>query len=236
MSAGKSHRSLQRLLRNAAAVSLFAAPAITPTFLNAQAISVSTSGTYTQNFDTLANTGTTNAWTDNSTITGWYAQRSGTGTTYSADTGSGTAGTLYSYGASGSTDRALGTIGSSNAAAGSFAYGVVLQNSASSNLTFSSVAFDLEQWRLGATTGKTPNDTVTFWYKISSTATTALTPTSSTGWTAVTALDAVAPVNTGTVGALVGNTNKTAVSSTSALNGITVSAGQYITFRWADRL
>ena len=234
MSAGTSHRSLQRLLRNAAAVSLFAAPAITPTFLNAQAISVSTSGTYTQNFDTLANTGTTNAWTDNSTITGWYAQRSGTGTTYSADTGSGTAGTLYSYGASGSTDRALGTIGSSNAAAGSFAYGVVLQNSASSNLTFSSVAYDLEQWRLGATTGKTPNDTVTFWYKISSTATTALTPTSSTGWTAVTALDAVAPVNTGTVGALVGNTNKTAVSSTSALNGITVSAGQYITFRWAD--
>ncbi len=233
MSASETHRSLKRLLRNAAVLSLFAAPIVAPAILNAQAISVSASGTYTQNFDTLANSGTTNAWTDNSTITGWYAQRSGTGTTYIADTGSGNSGGLYSYGASGSTDRALGSVGSSNAAAGSFAYGVVIQNSASSSLTFSSIAYDLEQWRLGAI-NKVTNDTVTFWYKIATSAATALTPTSNTGWTAVTALDAIAPLNSGTTGALVGNTNKTAISSASALSGITVSAGEYITFRWSD--
>jgi len=233
-SAGRNHRSLQRLLRNAAAISLFAAPIFAPTFLNAQAINLSSSSPYTQNFDTLANTGTANTWTDGSTITGWYAQRSGTGTTYAADTGSTSSGGLYSFGATSSTDRALGSIGSGGATAGNFAYGVVFKNNTTNNISFTSIAYDLEQWRLGQNAAKSPNDTITFWYKISSSATTALTPGIDTNWTAITALDAVAPVNGGTAGALAGNTNKTSVSSTSALSGVTVSAGNYITFRWSD--
>ncbi|MFY8268910.1 MAG: hypothetical protein ACOVLK_05865, partial [Terrimicrobiaceae bacterium] len=34
-----------------------------------------TSFTYSQNFDTLATTGTNNTWTDNSTIPNWYSNR-----------------------------------------------------------------------------------------------------------------------------------------------------------------
>lgn len=57
-------------------------------------VAMTGAGNHTQNFDTLANTGTTNAWTDDSTIAGWYSQRSGTGTTYAADTGTSTGGNL----------------------------------------------------------------------------------------------------------------------------------------------
>ena len=65
----------------------------------------------TENFDTLASTGTGIAWTDNSTIPGWYSTR----TTYNSGTGSSNAGALYSFGVAGTnavTDRALGSVAS----------------------------------------------------------------------------------------------------------------------------
>ncbi|HET8942873.1 MAG TPA: hypothetical protein VFN13_12895, partial [Rudaea sp.] len=51
---------------------------------------------YTQNFDTLAQSGSGNTWSDNSTIAGWYSTR----TTYNASNGSSTSGALYSFGSS----------------------------------------------------------------------------------------------------------------------------------------
>ncbi|HEY1120613.1 MAG TPA: endonuclease, partial [Haloferula sp.] len=54
-------------------------------------------GFYEQKFDSLPSTGSPE-WTDNATIESWYAQRSGSGTTIIANSGSGTAGGLYSYG------------------------------------------------------------------------------------------------------------------------------------------
>src|SRR5215813_419011 len=45
----------------------------------------------TENFDTLASTGTNITWTDNSTIPGWYSTR----TTYNTGTGSSNTGALY---------------------------------------------------------------------------------------------------------------------------------------------
>src|SRR5437764_4929258 len=72
----------------------------------AGSISLTALGTaYTQNFDTLANSGTS------STVpTGWAFSESGTNanTTYTAGTGSSTTGDTYSFGASGNTDRAFG--------------------------------------------------------------------------------------------------------------------------------
>src|SRR5215467_10482281 len=44
----------------------------------------------TENFDTLATTGTSITWTDNSTIPGWYSTR----TTYNSSTGSSNTGAL----------------------------------------------------------------------------------------------------------------------------------------------
>src|ERR1051325_9125960 len=65
----------------------------------------------TENFDTLAATGTGLAWTDNATIPGWYSTRA----TYNSGTGSSNAGSLYSFGVAGTntvTDRALGSVAS----------------------------------------------------------------------------------------------------------------------------
>ena len=65
----------------------------------------------TENFDTLASSGTSFTWTDNSTIPGWYTSR----TSYTVGTGSSNTGALYSFGVAGVnplTDRALGSVGS----------------------------------------------------------------------------------------------------------------------------
>src|SRR5262245_20363270 len=51
----------------------------------------------TENFDSLASTGTSITWVDNSTIPGWYSSR----TTYNSGTGSSNTGDNYSYGCRG---------------------------------------------------------------------------------------------------------------------------------------
>ena len=62
----------------------------------------------TQSFDTLANSGTAAVtWTDNTTIGGWYSNR----TTYLVSTGTSTSGSLFSFGSTSATDRALGSQG-----------------------------------------------------------------------------------------------------------------------------
>src|SRR5687767_12903013 len=81
--------------------------------LSAQATLTSSAATYTQSFDSLANAGTANTWTDNSTLAGWYAYRARventvaappiaalytTATSYRADTGAGNTGAHYSFG------------------------------------------------------------------------------------------------------------------------------------------
>ena len=86
-------------------------------------------GTYSQNFDSLANSGTGIAWTNNLTLPGWYASKSTTPhdvTTYNAGIGSSTAGALYSFGGSGSAERALGSLGSGGP--GDLAYGIRFTN------------------------------------------------------------------------------------------------------------
>ena len=74
---------------------------------------VSTATNYTENFNALASTGTGNAWSNNSTLTGWYARTDATAsiTTYNANTGSSTTAALNSFGVAGTnpvTERALG--------------------------------------------------------------------------------------------------------------------------------
>ncbi|MCW5765590.1 MAG: hypothetical protein KIT68_06405, partial [Phycisphaeraceae bacterium] len=70
-------------------------------------------GTYGNTFDSLASSGTGNAWTNNVTFTGWHLfQSAGLAiTTYNAGDGSSNAGNFYSFGSSGTTERALGGVG-----------------------------------------------------------------------------------------------------------------------------
>ena len=192
-------------------------------------IAINGNGTYSQSFDSLISS-SSGIWTSDSTIAGWYAQRSGTGTSIAADAGAGTGGNLYSYGSASSTDRALGSIGSSNAAAGSFAYGVLFLNSSSSTATIGNVGYTGEQWRNG---NNTTANVITFWYKVSATIITDLTPTLDTGWTAITALDFSSPINTAAAGALDGNATANKVVKLVSSN-ISIPAGNYLMLRWKD--
>ena len=200
--------------------------------MNSQVL-ITGDGSYAQNFDALLSTGLTNTWTDNTTIANVYSQRTSTSVAYAANDGASTTGGLYSYGTTATTERAIGTIGSSNTSfGGSFAHGILLQNTSSLTITDLKVSYSLEQWRNNQNI--TPN-TITFWYKISSTTISNLTPGSSTGWTAVTVLNTNSPINTATSGALNGNSVSNRVSLTNIqIPSLSLPNGSFIMLRWLD--
>jgi predicted extracellular nuclease len=183
-------------------------------------ISLATSGVaYTQNFDTLANTGTS------STLpTDWFLSETGTAanTTYTAGTGSLTTGDTYSFGAAASTERALGTLLSGSLVS---TIGATFTNNTGGTITSLLISYIGEQWRLGAT-GRT--DRLDF--QISFDATSLTTGS----WSNVDTLDFTAPVSAGTVGLLDGNAaaNRTAVSAT--ISSLTVANGATFWIRWVD--
>jgi hypothetical protein len=195
-------------------------------------INMTASGSHTQDFNTMAIAGSTNAWANNSTIANWYSQRTGTGTTYAADAGGATAGNLYSYGASSAADRAIGALGSSNVAAGSFAHGVLLQNTSGTTITSITVTYSGEQWR---SAGAVTANVVGFYYKTSSSSITALTPNVNTTWTAVPALNFSSPINTGAAAALNGNlaANRVVVAAT-PIPSLSLANNDYIMLKWED--
>lgn len=189
-------------------------------------------GSYTQDFNSLANTGTGITWSDNVTVPNWYAQRTGTGTTYDASTGSSNAGRLYSFGATLDPDRALGSVGSGTV--GNFAFGLQMQNTSGGSLGSFNVSYRMEQWRDGGATTPSPQS-LTFWYQVTSAASTALTPNNNTGWTQVTALTGTSPVfvNTGTGAAVDGNTNFANLVNIT-IPGLVVGSNQYLLIKWED--
>jgi trimeric autotransporter adhesin len=200
-------------------------------FNTAAQINMSATGNHTQNFNTLAATGTGITFTDNSTIANWYSQRTGTGTTYNADAGSGNAGLLYSYGTGTNTDRALGTIGSGNAAAGSFAHGVLLRNTSGNIITDIKIGYTLEQWRNSAAAAQG----ITVYYKTSSSTITALNPNNPSGWTQITALTLNSPITGGSAGALDGNAAANKVSlSNIVIPSLSLANNDYIMIKWED--
>jgi hypothetical protein len=176
--------------------------------------------TYTQNFDTLANTGTSSVLP-----TGWFFSESGTNAnaTYTAGTGSGNAGDTYSFGAAASTDRALGGLQSGSLIP---AIGACFVNNSGSSIEVS-IGYTGEQWRLGQS-GRGA-DRLDFQYSTDATA------LNNGTWTDFNALDFSSPIAIGTVGALDGNAaaNRTGFSST-ALPGVTIPNGGRLFIRWLD--
>ena len=169
-------------------------------FTQAQ-VSMTTSGTYSQDFNSLANTGTTVGWFNNSTLANWYAAfQTGTLSVYRPDNGSINTGSIYSYGLTGSTERALGSLSSGTPVV--VAYGIQMQNNSAVTISNINVTYVGEQWRCG---GKVTQDTLYFYYKISPTAFTSPDAGVVTGWTKVTALCFASPTNTTTTGPLDGN-------------------------------
>ncbi|MBI1290510.1 hypothetical protein GC173_04615 [bacterium] len=139
---------------------------------SAQSISLTNGAPiYTQDFNGLPSSGTP-AWSNNSTLPAWYAVITGTnGTpTFTVSTGSGTAGSIYSYGAASDSERALGAQGSGNAASGGAqAFGVQLQNNGSTAIDSLTVTYRGEQWRDGGSGTPAAQDVPVF-YQVSSSA------------------------------------------------------------------
>lgn len=173
-----------------------------------------------QDFDTLANSGTTNAVLP----AGWAFAETGSGanTTYAAGTGSSSTGNTYSFGATGSTDRALGSLRTSSV---SSVFGTEVTNSTGGVISSLLISYVGEHWRLGAL-GR--EDRLDFSYSLD--ATSLVTGT----WVDVSALSFVAPVTTGTTGASDGNAaaNQSLISAT--LTGLSLSSGATIWLRWSD--
>jgi endonuclease/exonuclease/phosphatase family metal-dependent hydrolase len=191
-------------------------------------------GTYTQNFDMLAGTGTANTWTDNDTLPGWYAStnaggsRFGTVTIYRAGAGAENNGALYSFGDVGSAERALGSLASGTP--GDFAWGVRFTNDTASAQTNFTISYTGEQWRVG----NTNIHKLTFCYQVGASLTNADAPSNQV-WTAFTALDFNNPTTNGTSRALVGNQPTNQVVFTNVvLAGVVVLPGQELFLRWFD--
>src|SRR5215216_4315778 len=104
---------------------------------------------YTQNFDTLANTGTTNNIT---VVNGWFLDETGSSSRnngqYAASTGSDTGGDVYSFGAATSSERAYGTLFSGTL---NSKIGAQFKNNTGNTVTTLDVSYTGEMWRAGVT-------------------------------------------------------------------------------------
>jgi uncharacterized protein len=193
-------------------------------------ITISAPGIYTQNFDTLPLSGTSNTWTDNSTLAGWYADRETGGevTVISAGTGSSTTTNLYSFGSTSTAERALGALGSGSS--GAFAYGVAFQNVSAQTITFTDFSYRGELWRMGS---PAEAETLQFAYRISSSPIAgALTGI----WTDFNPLDFTNPnpaAPSGGTGAMDGNLSGNFTNLSATLN-VSLTSGSYVMFRWYD--
>ncbi|CAF0728556.1 unnamed protein product [Rotaria sordida] len=201
--------------------------------------------TYTQNFNTLVSS-SSSAWTNNSTIAGWYSINDPAAviTTITAGSGGTSAGDRYSFGTGASTDRALGSTGSGGT--DNFAHGFRYQNTTGSTITSITITYTLEQWRCGANPALAQN--VIFSYKTSPSTINNLlavgnaadaqsqTYQTGTGWTGVTALTTTSPQNSiggGSGLALDGNLAANRVTVTATIS-VSLPVNNYIMFKWED--
>ena len=181
---------------------------------------------YTQNFDGLANSGTSST-TLNGTLAGWYIVEtdSNSNTTYAADTGTENTGDTYSYGSSGSTERALGSIASSKL---SSRYGAQFKNDTGNTIDQLQISYVGEEWRFDPARGNTIKDQITFEYSTDATSLTTGT------WTAVTALLYETTNLTGTAGTRNGNDAAYRTSLSNTISGLNIAVGQIFWIRFVD--
>ncbi|MBN1320392.1 MAG: hypothetical protein JXA87_06050 [Thermoleophilia bacterium] len=185
-------------------------------------VSLTTLGSaYTENFDTLASSGTSNTVPN-----GWWFDESGANANglYTAGTGSSNTGDTYSYGATGATERAFGGLRSGSLIPW---YRADFQNNTGSTITSLTISYYGEQWRLGvadAATRTTRPELLRFGLSV-------VLPYS---WVNYASLDFSPPITTGTIGALDGNAaaNRTLLSYT--ITGLSIAPGATFYLRWED--
>jgi autotransporter-associated beta strand protein len=183
---------------------------------------VEAGATYSQNFDTLGSAAS-QPWTDDSTIPGWFSNR----TTYLGSNGSSTTPALYSFGTS--AERALGAFAS--ASSGHIRFGVRFMNDTGQTLSAFRVTYDGEQWRQ-AVNSTGAQQKLDFAYLVGS------DPTlTSVGFVEVNELDFTGPIpaSTESATALDGNVGENRVAGiTQLITGITWPPGQQLLLRWTE--
>jgi predicted extracellular nuclease len=188
-------------------------------------INLTTLGTaYTQNFDTLANTGTTN----NLTINGWYLNETGSSARnngqYAFSTGSDTSGDVYSFGAATSSERGFGTLFSGTLTP---TIGAQFTNNTGSTVTALDVSYIGEMWRAGVT-NRNAADRLDF--QLSMNATSLTTGT----WVDHNGLDYNSSNINATAGALNGNTSGNQTPVSFSISGLSIPNGSSFWIRWND--
>jgi uncharacterized protein len=190
-------------------------------------VSLTSLGTaYTQDFNTLASSGTSSAVPD-----GWWFSEVGSNANglYAAGTGSSNAGDVYSFGAGGSSERALGQVlsGSLNPT-----IGAQIVNDTGRTITSLTITYAGEQWRVGQLRTGSIGDRLDFQLSTNATSLT------SGLWSDYNALDFSSPVISGGTSnsgiALDGNAagNRRTLSYT--ITGLEISNGAVFWIRWAD--
>lgn len=217
---------------------LLALAALAAASVSAQAAIQLTDGnlSYSQDFNTLASSGTTAVtWLNDSTLQGWSLFNS-TGaaiTSYIVSTGASNTGSFASFGAAGSTDRALGGLASGGSYFGSPASGAVagymavaFTNSSSSTFDSFTLSFDGEQWRNGGNTSAQP---MVLQYGFGSSFATVgswTTAGSSFNWSS--------PVTGATAAAVDGNAAGHVAVAGGTISGLNWSSGQTLWIRWVE--
>ncbi len=188
------------------------------------------STTYSQDFNTL----TSGTWTDNTTLTGWYAKTDATSsiTAYVANTGSSTTAGLNAFGVAGTnalTDRAIGYSPSNaytgTAGTGKGYIGWRLKNNTGSTITSLNVIWSGEQWRRDNATAQN----LVLSYQKGTTVTDLTAGT----WTTTTSTF-TSPQLSATALVLDGNTPANRTSGITISISVTINAGEEIMLRWED--
>jgi hypothetical protein len=186
--------------------------------IKAQVSVTSISQTYTQDFNSLASTGSTSSLLP----TGWNVSRN----SYTIGNGSANSGSVYSYGITGSTDRALGTLPS-----GSYnpvLLGCKFVNNTGGEITGLNISYMGEMWRLG--TNGSPLDTLYFQYTTEN-----VDSIFNGNWTDVASLHFITPDSTGALNARDGNATNNQTFISSSVTGLSIANGATFWIRWQDK-
>jgi hypothetical protein len=238
-----AHRISQQFVKPVLQGAVCLSVALAGSAANAALVVTAASQVFGQNFDTLATSGTANAWTNDSTLPGWSLFRQpapGTAlAAYAAGTGSSNTGSFYSFGAAGNAERALGGVGSGGAYWGNPASGAVagwiaaaFTNSSGGALDGFTVSFDGEQWRTGGTTTGSNSlaQTMVFEYGFGATFGSVATWIAPGG-----AFDFASPIfNTASFSALDGNAAANRVAGLGGLVATNWAANDTLWVRWIE--
>lgn len=194
----------------------------TPPVAQAQACAIIAPSGYTQDFNTLAATGTSSALP-----VGWFFAEAGTNanTTYTAGTGSSNAGDTYSFGAAGSSERALGGLRSGSLTP---TFGACFTNGTGAVLTALTVTYTGEQWRAGSDAALTDRLDVAYSLNAGS-----LTDPAAV-WSDVDALDFASPIAGSANTALDGNAAANRAARSATIGGLSIPSNGTIWIRWTD--